>query len=126
MENFKKHIGSKIVEARNASGISQRQLAQKLNVTQQCLSLYERGEHTISLFLVVKISEALNTPLEYFVPRSTNGDILSPSDVDFISEIRKLPNPDLLLQFLKSCNSKVMSQKNIALRSKISEIEVKE
>lgn len=42
-EEFKKSIGSVLKEAREARGYSQQQVADRLGVTKQAISMWERG-----------------------------------------------------------------------------------
>lgn len=56
-------IGEKIREIRIKSGITQKQLAEKLNTSQQNLAQYENGKRKPKIETLEKISSALDIPL---------------------------------------------------------------
>ena len=62
-----KEIGSKIQQAREAKGLSQKQLARLVGCSQSALSNYEKGKRRLYLSQLEAIAEALNMPLDYFV-----------------------------------------------------------
>ena len=55
---------NKLKEIRNRKGISQQQLADKLNVSFKTISHWELGYSEPSLFLLVKLKEILNASYE--------------------------------------------------------------
>ena len=66
-----KEIGSKIQQAREAKGYSQKQLARQVGCSQSALSNYEKGKRRLYLSQLEAIAEALNMPIDYFMePKS--------------------------------------------------------
>lgn len=59
MNNYK--IGSFIAKKRNQLGITQRQLAEKLYVTDKTISRWENGNYMPDLTILINLSEILNT-----------------------------------------------------------------
>ncbi len=62
-----KAIGSRIKNKRKETGITQENLAEKLNVTVGYVSQIERGITKVSLGTLANISEVLDCDLAYFV-----------------------------------------------------------
>lgn len=113
MTNFNKNIGNKIVLARKANDLSQRELAKKLDVSQQVLSGYECGRTSISLKSFVDLCEALNAPLSWFISSVKQyGDIIGSDEIELLRELRKLADTTTLLEFVKYCTSKQSNAKN--------------
>ncbi len=65
--NEKEKMGKKIRNLRKASALSLAELAQKIDKTSSYLSQIERGLAEPSLSALRQISEALNTPIFYFL-----------------------------------------------------------
>ena len=57
------NIGSRIAESRKASNMTQRMLADRLFVTAQAVSKWERGESYPDIGLLDDIAESLSVPL---------------------------------------------------------------
>jgi len=62
----KNRVGNLIAGARLKSGLTQAELAYKLNVRQNVISDYERGERRCSKTVAKKLSEVLNVNEEHF------------------------------------------------------------
>jgi len=60
-------IGARILEARRARGISQRQLAQQVNISVRTLRAYEQNTRTPDNKTLHKIADALEFPAHYFL-----------------------------------------------------------
>ncbi len=58
-------LGDRIKQLRQQRGWSQAQLSKKLNVHQKQISGYERGIHSPSIELLVRIAELFNVSLDY-------------------------------------------------------------
>ncbi len=65
-----KSLSQKITQLRKQSGISQKDLAQKLGVTAQTVSRWERGSTVPSAESLLLLSKQLNIPSDYFFPAS--------------------------------------------------------
>jgi transcriptional regulator with XRE-family HTH domain len=58
-------LGERIKQLRQQRGWSQAQLAKKLNVHQKQISGYERGIHSPSIELLIRMAELLDVSLDY-------------------------------------------------------------
>ena len=107
---MKKMIGSKIKTYRKKAGLSQIQLAEKLNVTNRAVSNWESGSNGIDIELIPAICAALNVAPNDLLdtPAPASADVLyisHPSGNASADEIRKylhevidqLPDEDLVL-----------------------------
>ena len=67
MENTK-IVGLRIAEGRKKLGLSQAQFAQKVNMSQQAVGKWERGESLPDIFMLAKIGKVIgHTDICYFV-----------------------------------------------------------
>lgn len=99
-------LGSRIRSARRDAGLSQGQLAEKLATTQSAISLYEAGQRSVGIDMLLSVARILNRPLHYFL--GEEGDMLYVKDSDIaalITELERHPEdlPELLAywQFLR-------------------------
>lgn len=60
-------FAEKLKICRQAFGLSQEQLAEKLHTTKQVISHYERGDRTPKVDMAAKYASALDVPVEYLV-----------------------------------------------------------
>lgn len=67
-------IGQRIKEKRKQAGLTQEQLAEKLNITVGYVSQCERGLSKINLEKLSEVCEVLGCDLSYFVTGSTLGN----------------------------------------------------
>src|SRR5512147_3093640 len=92
-------LGNRIRTARRDAGMSQGQLAQALNTTQSAISLYEAGQRSVGIDMLLNVARILNRPLHYFL--GEDGDMLFVKDseiAELISELEQHPEdlPELL------------------------------
>lgn len=92
-------LGNRIRTARRDAGMSQGQLATALNTTQSAISLYEAGQRSVGIDMLLNVARILNRPLHYFL--GEDGDMLYVKDshiAELISELEKHPEdlPELL------------------------------
>ncbi len=66
------HIGSRIADIREASGLTQSELAKKLKTTQSAIARIESGKQNVSTDMVKRISQALGKNLVTLSPGSMN------------------------------------------------------
>jgi transcriptional regulator with XRE-family HTH domain len=99
-------LGLRIRTARRDASMSQGQLATALNTTQSAISLYEAGQRSVGIDMLLNVARILNRPLHYFL--GEDGDMLYVKDSDIaelISELERHPEdlPELLAywQFLR-------------------------
>ena len=95
---YKEQFSKRLVQLREKRGITQQELADKLEITRQSLSLYEKAERTINIELLAKIADFFNVSTDYLMGRtdvsSMNKDIQVACDVTGLSE-------DLVLELAK-------------------------
>lgn len=92
-------LGGRIRTARRDASMSQGQLAQALNTTQSAISLYEAGQRSVGIDMLLSVARILNRPLHYFL--GEDGEMLYVKDSDIatlIDELERHPEdlPDLL------------------------------
>lgn len=63
--------GKRIQQLRKAKGMTQEELAIKLNISDRHLRSLERGEAAPSIDLLVEIMESFNTTLDYLIVGKT-------------------------------------------------------
>ncbi|MEK7148752.1 MAG: helix-turn-helix transcriptional regulator [Patescibacteria group bacterium] len=61
---MKECIQNKVVELRASAGITQEDLAQKVEVSRQTIIALEKGNYTPSILLALKISSFFKVPVE--------------------------------------------------------------
>ncbi len=59
--------GLRIKELRTVFGLSQKALAEKIGVAQNTLTQYEKGTSKISLDVLVKLAQILETSVDYLL-----------------------------------------------------------
>ncbi len=62
--NFK---GKRLTHAREARGVTQRSLADMINISHTAISLYEKGQRSPSSDILKKIAKNLNFPMHFFL-----------------------------------------------------------
>jgi len=67
-------IGMKIQQARQELGLTQQELASRLNCTQAALSNYELGKRRLYFASLEQIAEILGKPMSYFLESLTSSD----------------------------------------------------
>jgi transcriptional regulator with XRE-family HTH domain len=61
------HIGTRIRELRRARGLTQRQLAQQVNISVRTLRAYEQNTRTPDAKTLHRIADVLGFPAHYFL-----------------------------------------------------------
>lgn len=83
-------LAARLIELREGSGLTQQELADKLNITRQSLSLYERAERTINIDLLLEISKVFDVSTDYLLGvsdcKTTDMDIREICDFVNLSE----------------------------------------
>ena len=64
-------LGERIKEQRKKLGLSQKELGDKVQVSQRQISKYEKNDSVPPLDQIEKLAEALEVPIGYFVYQST-------------------------------------------------------
>jgi transcriptional regulator with XRE-family HTH domain len=95
-------LGERIRKARERLGISQEELAKRIERDQRGVSLYESGQRKIFAVDLPRIAQALEVPISYFFDES-----LSDTEAKVLSEFQQLPSKQaqedalLILQILR-------------------------
>lgn len=99
-------LGQRIRSARRDANMSQGQLATALSTTQSAISLYEAGQRSVGIDMLLNVARILNRPLHYFLGDS--GEMLYVKEsaiAELIDELERHPEdlPELLAywQFLR-------------------------
>ena len=61
----RKTFGAKVVKARNRKGLTQDQLAEMADITQNNLSRIERGLYSPGIDILLRIADALDMELDF-------------------------------------------------------------
>lgn len=88
--DYKEIFSKRLVELREAQNITQQELADKLQITRQSLSLYEKAERTINIELLARIADFFNVSTDYLMGKTEistmNKDIQNACDTTGLSE----------------------------------------
>lgn len=98
-------FGLRLTEARNATGMTQTELATRLSVSQQMIDYYERRAKNPTSEFIRKVAKALNVSVDQLLGHEVKGARKPgpPSDLEQrLSAVRRLPRDKqkLVLQFL--------------------------
>jgi len=72
---YKKSMGERIKKARKEVGLSQKELANRLRLSDKTISSYEVGRTIPSFTTIRKISKTVHKPIAYFDEDSNQGDL---------------------------------------------------
>lgn len=86
-------LNKNIQSIRKARGLSQEELAIKLNVVRQTVSKWERGLSVPDSEMLIKLSEVLDTPVSVLLGETTTD--VAPADLQTISEKLEVINLQL-------------------------------
>lgn len=82
-------FSDKLKNLRNAKGLTQQQLADRLNITKSMISAYETNMRLPSLDIIIRLSKIFNVTSDYLLGIETKRTIdisdLSPKQVDLIT-----------------------------------------
>ncbi len=81
-----KHLQDLLRQARIEAGLTQVQLAEKLDTLQATISNYETGERRLDFIELCQVLDAIGLPLHEFIRRYEQA---TGQDYDFPSEIRR-------------------------------------
>ena len=73
-------VGEKIRDVRKSKRIRQKVLARMVGISAGALTNFEKGRRRVSLDWLHRISEALDTPVAYFLPDERDKKKTSPGD----------------------------------------------
>lgn len=91
MDNMsaKEILAKRLIELRELDRMTQQELADKIGITRQSLSLYEKAERTINIDVLLNIANVLNVSTDYLLGQSN--DIEKDRSLEDISKVIKLP-----------------------------------
>ncbi|RKN63001.1 helix-turn-helix domain-containing protein [Paenibacillus ginsengarvi] len=95
-------IGRIIFDLRTAKGLTQEQLGQRLNVSAQAVSKWEKGDSLPDISLVVDLVEILGCTTDYLLGNSGNLESKIP---DFLQELEKASRDQQILVLGKIMNT---------------------
>lgn len=78
-----KNIYAKIRDIRQARGLTVNSLAEKIGEDHQKVGRIERGKRSLTIDYLLKVSKALNTPVEEFFSRENSSE----AQIDLLNEI---------------------------------------
>lgn len=81
-------IAAKVKEAREAAALTQQELGDRIGITSQQISRYERGANSVPMKQLRRIAEETRQPLSYFV--AEEDEHLTPGD-----DLRRLLREEL-------------------------------
>lgn len=67
-KRFHEKLADRLIEAREAAGITQEKLAEKVGLQSNSIHRYEAAERKMNFFTAVKVADALNTTVERLIP----------------------------------------------------------
>ena len=70
-------LGTRLQELRKQKGLTQEQLAEKLNVTNQSVSKWEKDINAPDILLLVALADLFETSVDYLLGRNENMPIVS-------------------------------------------------
>lgn len=70
MNRIDEIVAHRVREARVSAGLTQPELGKALNLTPQQVSKYEKGRGSLTLARLAQIAEALDQPIQSFLPDS--------------------------------------------------------
>ena len=83
-------IGERIVKLRTAADMSQYQLAKAMEVSRQAVSKWENGQATPDSTKMIRLSEVLNTDLEYLTTGRSVVPSRPPVVVESVKTVEKI------------------------------------
>ena len=93
MEYNQKKIGNKIKKRRNELGLSQKELAKKINISPAIMSQHENGDVAISLSKLIEIANVLDTTPNYLLDfkekSEANNSMSTNSIIDKIVKLKR-------------------------------------
>jgi transcriptional regulator with XRE-family HTH domain len=117
------NIGHKIAELRDLHKLTQKELADKLNLSQSAIAYYETNKKRPSIETLQLMAKIFNVNISYFLEEQSRTDnrnerTPSPSLDDELTQIMRDLGPDVTLQFydLKGMSQEEKEQLKIFLQ----------
>lgn len=64
----RRSLSSKLIEAREISGLSQKQVAESKIISQSELSKIENGARRVDFLILLELAKFYNQPITFFIP----------------------------------------------------------
>jgi transcriptional regulator with XRE-family HTH domain len=64
----RRYLSSKLIEARENTGLSQKQVADSKIVSQSELSKIENGARRVDFLILLELAKLYNQPISFFIP----------------------------------------------------------
>lgn len=87
MQELKNIIAKNIQECRNACGLTQLELAEKLNYSDKAVSKWERGESLPDISVLKKMSEIFGVSLDYLTEEVHHSSVKAMTS-DFFNKVK--------------------------------------
>ena len=75
MERIIMNFTQRIIEERKAHGLSQKEIAEILNTTQQQINKYERGKQEIPVRRLIELADLYQVSLDYLTGRTDKKEV---------------------------------------------------
>lgn len=98
LSEINKKIGLKIKALRKSYGLSQIELAEKINLSFQQVQKYEKGITAISVFRLQQIADAFDVPVTRFFEEEKQSLRVSGPTVDYDPDKTRPKTPQILTQ----------------------------
>jgi transcriptional regulator with XRE-family HTH domain len=105
------YVGQRVRFKRKVLGLTQSDLAEKVEITFQQIQKYEKGENRISASMLYQIAQSLNTSVSFFFEgyseNSVSETVLKDDKVsiDLINSFSNIKNPELKKRLLMLISS---------------------
>ena len=113
MSNYILQIGTRIKAARMLRGLTQDNLAEKLDVSTSCISRYETGVAVASIATLIRIAQILDVGIEYLLyDYTTQHAVFDPLTSEICLHIQPMPEnyKEHVLDVVKSLAEKLPVQ----------------
>ena len=100
------YVGQRVRFKRKVLGLTQTDLAEKVDITFQQIQKYEKGENRVSASMLYQIAQSLNTSVSFFfegyAENSENETVIRDDKVsiDLINSFASIKNPELKKRLL--------------------------
>jgi transcriptional regulator with XRE-family HTH domain len=105
------YVGKRVRFKRKVLGLTQSDLAEKVEITFQQIQKYEKGENRISASMLYQIAQSLNTSVSFFfegyAENNASETVLKDDKVsiDLINSFSSIKNPELKKRLLMLISS---------------------
>lgn len=87
MDNINENIATNISKLRKRAGLTQSDLAEKLNYSDKAISKWERGENVPSIEMLDKIAKVFDVNIEFLISKHSEKDLSSPQSKMFVRNL---------------------------------------